>query len=100
MFKKDGFLRTPRSGVRVEGGGRHAPERRNFLRTVAVQGVSISALCLVPSDGSVAVLERAATSAHNPAALEPARSRDGQIVRDFSSPHLQLAPLLREATAI
>ncbi len=100
MFKKDGFLRTPRSGVRVEGGGWHAPERRNFLRNVALQGVSISALCLVRSDGSVAALERAATPAHGPAALEPAQSRDGKIVRDFASPYLELARLLREATEI
>src|SRR5476649_146677 len=87
MFKKDDFLRSPRSGVRVEGDGRHAPERRNFLRTVALQGVSISALCLVHSDGSVA-------------AVEPAQSRDGKIVRDFASPYLELVRLLREATEV
>ena len=74
MFKKDGFLRSPRSGVRVAGDGLHAPDRRNFLRTVALQGVSISALCLVASDGGAAALERAATPAQGPAALNPAQS--------------------------
>ena len=100
MFKKDGFLRSPRSGVRVAGDGRHAPDRRNFLRTVALQGVSISALCLVSSDGGAAALERAATPAQGPAALNPAQSRDGKIVRDFASPYLELVRLLREATEI
>jgi len=98
MLKKDGVLRSPRSGVRVDG--RHAAERRNFLRTVALQGVSISALCLVGADGSVAAIERAATPAHGPAALAPALSHDGKIVRDFASPYLELTRLLREATEI
>src|SRR5471032_913023 len=100
MFKKDGFLRSPRSGVRVAGDGLHAPDRRDFLRTVALQGVSISALCLVASDGGAAALERAATPAQGPAALNPAQSRDGKIVRDFASPYLELVRLLREATEI
>jgi len=98
MLKKDGVLRSPRSGVRVDG--RHAAERRNFLRTVALQGVSISALCLVGADGSVAAIERATTPAHGPAALAPALSHDGKIVRDFASPYLELTRLLREATEI
>src|SRR5476651_1297266 len=100
MFKKSGFLRSPRSIVRVACDERHAPERRNFLRTVALQGVSVSALCLVHSDGSAAAIDPATTAAHGPAVLEPARSRNGKVVRDFASPYLELARLLREATEI
>jgi hypothetical protein len=99
MFEKDGLLRSPRSGVRIAGDGLHAPERRNFLRAVALQGVSLSAaLCLVRSGGAAA-RERPAP-ALGPAALESVESRDGRIVRDFASPYLELARLLREATEI
>jgi hypothetical protein len=100
MFEKAGFLRSPRSIVRVGYDERHAAERRSFLRTVVLQGVSISALCLVHADGSAAAIDPAASAAHGPAALESARSRDGKIVRDFASPYLELTRLLREATEI
>jgi Ferritin-like len=65
---------------------------------VALQGVSVSALCLVGSNGGVAAIGAAA--AHDPASLESAHSRDGKVVRDFASPYLELARLLREATEI
>jgi hypothetical protein len=100
MISKDGVLRFRRSGVRVEGDERDVPDRRTFLRTVALQGVSISALCLVHSDRSMAAVERSAMPAHGPAALDPAHSQGGKIVRDFASPYLELARLLREATEI
>jgi len=100
MFKKDGSLWSPRSIVRIERDQRHASERRNFLRTMVLQGVSISALCLVRADGSLAAVDPAATGTRNPAVLQPASSRDGKVVRDFASPYLELARLLREATEI
>jgi ferritin-like protein len=100
MFEKDGFFRSPRSVVRIVRDGQHAPERRNFLRTMARQGVSISALCLVHSNGSMAAVDPAAAATPGPAALEPGRSRDGKVVRDFASPYLELTRLLREATEV
>jgi hypothetical protein len=99
MFSKNDVVRSPRSGVRISGDGRHAPERRNFLRTVAVQGASLSAaLAFAGAPGAAATLDRSTARPGGPAALAPVH--DGKIVRDFASPYLELARLLREATEI
>ena len=72
------------------------PGRRDFLRTLAAQGVSISALYLLRAGGAGA--STSSVTSAIPAALRPARG--GKIIRDFSSPYLELTRLLREATEI
>jgi hypothetical protein len=98
MFKNKGFSRFNRAGVRILGEGRGASDRRDFLRAIAAQGVTVSAFCLIRPGSAQAELARGAP--FEPAALHPAQPRDGKVLRDFSSPYLELARLLREATEI
>jgi hypothetical protein len=98
MLKGKGLSSANRRGVRIIGEGHEASDRRDFLRAVALQGVSISAFCLVrPSGAAAASVDGRPFEA---AALQAAQPRNGKVMRDFSSPHLELTRLLREATEI
>ncbi len=94
--------------VRVFDNDRNvSPDRRTFLRLMAVQGASIPAAHLLLNAGGAGLAgeARAATpqtGSQGKSAIRPSvKSADVMpIVRDFADPYIELIRLLREATEV
>lgn len=104
--------RSPPS-VRLSDRERHeeTPDRRAFLRTMALQGVSVPAAYIMLgsdfSDQSVPEAQAAVKAGHSPkcamrqvAGAAVDGPYNGLFTRDFTDPYIELIRLLREASEI